>query len=402
MINEAWESVPEHTLKRSWQKLAPYLENVDQSNDSGSIAVTELNGLLQQFLGCGNCKEDDISLWLNCDAFDDAGFQLMSDDEIIAQVRKPNSDDNSKSDEGEVIKTSKINNSDAFECFAKRLMWLEQQTDSDSTELMLLGIEEEKLKEIITDISDEIYTECIEGLSTEISESTMKEEWDKKVEYEDALEKMRAVLAKKTIYKWRLFCERRKQRRMFQNTEPLSPWIPMLTNTEYITSGASSPFSVYKKHCSLSRLTDTKLKQRYNRPGWESFTSSQFEMLNKLPRFPPAYLKKVGINRFFKLCVVFASYPNYSLSTFIDWICKKFKLSALSGNLDKKSNLLSFYTLNGGKTLMCIQAIVLEKNMDLKNINLLNGLSAMLLCVPGRFPDSLDLVLRAFRAPTRN
>ncbi|GBL86988.1 hypothetical protein AVEN_264044-1 [Araneus ventricosus] len=63
----------------------------------------------------------------------------MSDDEIIAQVRKPNSDDDiSESDEDEVIETSKISNSDAFECFSKGLMWLEQQTDSDSTELMLL------------------------------------------------------------------------------------------------------------------------------------------------------------------------------------------------------------------------------------------------------------------------
>ncbi|GBM31536.1 hypothetical protein AVEN_247234-1 [Araneus ventricosus] len=45
MINGAWESVTEHTLKRSWRKLATYLENVDQSNDIGSVTVTELNGL---------------------------------------------------------------------------------------------------------------------------------------------------------------------------------------------------------------------------------------------------------------------------------------------------------------------------------------------------------------------
>ncbi|GBM07000.1 hypothetical protein AVEN_63450-1 [Araneus ventricosus] len=87
---------------------------------------------------CGNCEDDDVSSWLDCDA-DDTGFQLTSDDEIIAQVRKPNSDDvNSESDEDEVIETSNISNFDAFECFAKGLMWLEQQTDSDSTELMLL------------------------------------------------------------------------------------------------------------------------------------------------------------------------------------------------------------------------------------------------------------------------
>ncbi|GBN30156.1 hypothetical protein AVEN_52498-1 [Araneus ventricosus] len=58
---------------------------------------------------------------------------------INAQVRKPNSnDDNSESDEDEVAETSKISNSDAFECFVIGLMWLEQQTDSASTELMIL------------------------------------------------------------------------------------------------------------------------------------------------------------------------------------------------------------------------------------------------------------------------
>ncbi|GBN97063.1 hypothetical protein AVEN_189147-1 [Araneus ventricosus] len=53
-------------------------------------------------------------------AVDDEGFQLMTDDEIIVQVRKPNSDyNNSESDEDETIETFKTSNSDAFECFAK-------------------------------------------------------------------------------------------------------------------------------------------------------------------------------------------------------------------------------------------------------------------------------------------
>ncbi|GBM19523.1 Jerky -like [Araneus ventricosus] len=54
MINEAWEPVPEHTLKRPWRKLLLYLENVEESNDSGSVTVTELNGLLKQITSCGN------------------------------------------------------------------------------------------------------------------------------------------------------------------------------------------------------------------------------------------------------------------------------------------------------------------------------------------------------------
>ncbi|GBM01686.1 Jerky -like [Araneus ventricosus] len=87
------------------------------------------------------------SAWVNSSLFRNgfmiASFHKISTDERWRnhrpKVRKPNSDDdNSESDEDEVIETSKISNSDAFECFAKGLLWLEQQTDSDSTELMLL------------------------------------------------------------------------------------------------------------------------------------------------------------------------------------------------------------------------------------------------------------------------
>ncbi|GBO18815.1 hypothetical protein AVEN_171554-1 [Araneus ventricosus] len=83
------------------------------------MTVTELNGLLKQIPGSGNCEEDDVSSWLDC-AADDAGFQLMSDDEIIAQIRKPNRDnDNSESDEVEVIETSKISNYDDLNVLLK-------------------------------------------------------------------------------------------------------------------------------------------------------------------------------------------------------------------------------------------------------------------------------------------
>lgn len=61
---------------------------------------------------------------LDCDS-DDAGFQLRSDDEIIAQVLKSNSDDhNNERDEDQGIETFKIKNCDDFECFAKGQMWL--------------------------------------------------------------------------------------------------------------------------------------------------------------------------------------------------------------------------------------------------------------------------------------
>ncbi|GFU26292.1 germinal-center associated nuclear protein [Nephila pilipes] len=262
---------------------------------------------------------------------------------------------------------------------------LELDMENEET---LQKLREQKMNEIVINVSDEVSTECIEGLLAEICEASFKEEWDKKIKLENNLERMRLVLAKNAIYKWKLFCERRKQRKMYQNTEPISPWLPMLMNTEYVTSGATSPFSVYKKHCFLSRLTDSKLKQRERKPGWESLAASDFELLNNLSIFPLGYLKTFGINRFFKLCIVFVTYSDFDGSTFIEWMCKKFKLSALSGNSNEKSKLLSFYTLNSGKTLICIQAVILESQMNSMDIDFLKGTSAMILCIPKKFPNA--------------
>ncbi|GBM93630.1 hypothetical protein AVEN_208173-1 [Araneus ventricosus] len=63
------------------------------------------------------------------------GFQLLNDEEIIAEVRhSPKEDD----DEGENDSQVKISNNDAFECFSKGLAWLQQQEQYDSSEQMLL------------------------------------------------------------------------------------------------------------------------------------------------------------------------------------------------------------------------------------------------------------------------
>ncbi|GBN60994.1 hypothetical protein AVEN_148569-1 [Araneus ventricosus] len=67
---------------------------------------------------------------------EDAGFQLLNDEEIIAEVRhSPKEDDD---DEGENDSQVKINKNDVFECFSKGLNCLVQQEQCDSSELMLL------------------------------------------------------------------------------------------------------------------------------------------------------------------------------------------------------------------------------------------------------------------------
>ncbi|GBM40737.1 hypothetical protein AVEN_162197-1 [Araneus ventricosus] len=69
---------------------------------------------------------------------EDAGFQLLNDEEIIAKVRHSPKEDEEDDDEGENDSQVKISNNDAFKCFSKGLAWLEQQEQCDSSELMLL------------------------------------------------------------------------------------------------------------------------------------------------------------------------------------------------------------------------------------------------------------------------
>ncbi|GBM97943.1 hypothetical protein AVEN_42491-1 [Araneus ventricosus] len=70
---------------------------------------------------------------------EDEGFQLLNDEEIIAEVRhSPKEDEEEDDEEDENDSRVKISNNDAFECFSKGLAWLEQQEQCDKSELMLL------------------------------------------------------------------------------------------------------------------------------------------------------------------------------------------------------------------------------------------------------------------------
>ncbi|GBO01502.1 hypothetical protein AVEN_65846-1 [Araneus ventricosus] len=69
----------------------------------------------------------------------DTGFQLLNDEEIIAEVRHSSKEDEEEDDdEGENDSQVKISSNDAFECFSKGLAWMEQQEQCDSSELILL------------------------------------------------------------------------------------------------------------------------------------------------------------------------------------------------------------------------------------------------------------------------
>lgn len=55
--------------------------------------------------------------------------------------------------------------------------------------------------------------------------------------------------------RWRIFVQKRREKRIYENLAFYSPWQAILLNTPRISSGAISPFVAYKKHCSLTKTT---------------------------------------------------------------------------------------------------------------------------------------------------
>lgn len=140
MINEAWDSLPQCTIQRSWRKLAPYFDTETKTGEAAESVddegTSEFISLFAEIPGCENCSNDDVNMWLNSDA-NDPGFQMLSDEEIIAEAQSQINSE-SETDDEEVTQTTKITNSEAFECFSKGMIWLEQQKGVDTTELLLL------------------------------------------------------------------------------------------------------------------------------------------------------------------------------------------------------------------------------------------------------------------------
>ncbi|GBN05502.1 hypothetical protein AVEN_68664-1 [Araneus ventricosus] len=68
---------------------------------------------------------------------EDAGFHLLNDEEIIAEVRHSPKEDE-EGDEGENDSRVKISNNNAVECFSKGLARLEHLEQCDFSELMFL------------------------------------------------------------------------------------------------------------------------------------------------------------------------------------------------------------------------------------------------------------------------
>lgn len=106
------------TLRLCWCELLPN----DLNDEEGSVTdkvkdnANEFSNIFSMLPGFENCRKTDR---FNFD-MEDAGFQLLRDDEIIKAWHFPKIEEKNYYDETNYCHT-KINNNNAFECLTSRL-----------------------------------------------------------------------------------------------------------------------------------------------------------------------------------------------------------------------------------------------------------------------------------------
>ncbi|UYV67046.1 K02A2.6-like, partial [Cordylochernes scorpioides] len=81
---EAWTTLKDTTLAKSWNKLLPSEESITASEElPNSQFVSELAELITTSTVFEECDQKDIQDWLECDV---DGYQLLTEDEIIESV----------------------------------------------------------------------------------------------------------------------------------------------------------------------------------------------------------------------------------------------------------------------------------------------------------------------------
>ncbi|XP_067136916.1 jerky protein homolog-like [Centruroides vittatus] len=139
MAADAWATVKDTTLVTAWNKLLPSDESISAPEEPpNSQFASHLCGLIKECYGFEECDNENIQDWLECDA-DDPGYQILSDDEIIASVidnQDPCDDEEEPSDDNRAEKGP--SSEEAFHGLETAMKWLEQQEECDTIQLLFL------------------------------------------------------------------------------------------------------------------------------------------------------------------------------------------------------------------------------------------------------------------------
>ncbi|KAK9693139.1 DDE superfamily endonuclease [Popillia japonica] len=137
MAADAWASVKDTTLEKAWNKLCP---NPGDSSENGDTEPDdpqdpqenddpdEIRDIIKEAPGFEGCDKANIDDWLNCDV-DDPGYQILSDEEIVQQIKDNNQKVGEEEEDGEdtEVEDDVPTYDEAFTCLEKAMKWLQRQ-----------------------------------------------------------------------------------------------------------------------------------------------------------------------------------------------------------------------------------------------------------------------------------
>ncbi|XP_053960505.1 jerky protein homolog-like [Anastrepha ludens] len=150
MAAKAWANVKATTLKKSWNKICPVVESEaspTSAKPTNENFVSEIVELMNVVSGFEECDQENVHEWLEFDE-DDPGYELLTDDDIIAQVKFSEDNDEDEINDDIALAEKCPFNEEAFKCFETAIKWLEHQDECDSVQLLSLrcGVKKTSLK----------------------------------------------------------------------------------------------------------------------------------------------------------------------------------------------------------------------------------------------------------------
>ncbi|XP_047103821.1 jerky protein homolog-like [Schistocerca piceifrons] len=142
-VASAWSDLSVSNLKNGWNKLGPQPRG-EESEEPVCLTVDEMVNLCNNIQISTNLTSEEVSEWVECDKVD-GGFQILSDDGIVASVSAIKEEEEEEEEEGadedECSKHEEkqtISHSEAETMLSKCTEWFESQEEANATQALLL------------------------------------------------------------------------------------------------------------------------------------------------------------------------------------------------------------------------------------------------------------------------
>ncbi|KAL4104597.1 hypothetical protein QTP88_019891 [Uroleucon formosanum] len=135
-INTAWGLVKQTTLVKSWRKTLPSVENI-LIGEEKEVFAFDLANFSKSLTGGDNVDEENINVWINCDA-NDPGFKRLSDEQIVSGALGTVSESDGEEEENnEVNEVKQVSHEAALQHVDGIIKYLEEQDDTTVCDKML-------------------------------------------------------------------------------------------------------------------------------------------------------------------------------------------------------------------------------------------------------------------------